>query len=342
MKQPIALLSLAGSGEPKSAPSPEPNGDLALLDAYSRAVVAAVERVQPTVVTVEVRRRVERRGRSRELPGAGTGFVLTTDGFALTNSHVVHDASRVDVILAEGRRVRADRVGDDPDTDLAVLRVDAQDLPTAELGDSRALRVGQLVVAIGHPLGFQSTVTAGVVSALGRTFRSGNGRLLDEVIQTDAALNPGNSGGPLANSRGEVIGVNTAVILPAQGLSFAVGINTAKLVAAQLIKEGRVRRARIGVSAQNVPLRRLVVREHHLDVPGGVLVLGVEPAGPADRAGLRQGDVIVSVDGHGVAGVDDLHRILGAEAIGRRVPVVVVREREKLELTVEPVEAPER
>jgi S1-C subfamily serine protease len=338
MNTPAAALPLAGSGEPGAGGGAGPHADAELLDAYSRAVVAAVERVQPTVVTVDVRRRVERRGRSREIPGGGTGFVFTADGFALTNSHVVHDATHVDVILADGRRVRADRVGDDPDTDLAVLRVDAHGLPAAGLGDSRALRVGQLVVAIGHPLGFQGTVTAGVVSALGRTFRSGNGRLLDEVIQTDAALNPGNSGGPLATSHGEVIGVNTAVILPAQGLSFAVGINTAKLVAAQLIKEGRVRRARIGVSGQNVPLRGGLIREQHLDVPGGVLVLGVDPGSPADRAGVRPADVIVSVAGQAVAGVDDLHRILGADVIGRRVPVVVVRERQKVTLTVEPVE----
>ena len=339
MKPSITLLPLAGSSEPKPAAGPEPNGDAALLDAYSRAVVTAVERVQPTVITVEVRHRVQRRGRSREIPGGGTGFVFAPDGFALTNSHVVHDATHVEVILADGRRVRADRVGDDPDTDLAVLRVDAQGLPAAELGDSRALRVGQLLVAIGHPLGFQSTVTAGVVSALGRSFRSGNGRLLDEVIQTDAALNPGNSGGPLANSRGEVIGVNTAVILPAQGLSFAVGINTAKLVAAQLIKEGRVRRSRMGVSGQNVPPRRFHVREQRVDVPGGVLVLGVEAGSPAERAGVRQGDVIVSLSGQTVAGVDDLHRLLGADLIGRRVAVVIVRGEEKVDLTVEPVES---
>ena len=338
MKRHISLSPLALSGDLTSPAGPGPNGNADLLDAYSRAVVTAVERVQPTVLTVDVRRRVERRGRAREVPGGGTGLVFTADGFALTNSHVVHDASRVEVILADGRRVRADRVGDDPDTDLAVLRVDAQGLPAAELGDSRALRVGQLVVAIGHPLGFQSTVTAGVVSALGRSFRSGNGRLLHEVIQTDAALNPGNSGGPLANSRGEVIGVNTAVILPAQGLSFAIGINTAKLVAAQLIKEGRVRRGRIGLSGQNVPLRRLDVREHRLDGPGGVLVLGVEGGSPAARAGVRPGDVIVSLDGQTVAGVDDLHRLLHAELIGRRVPVVVVRGQEKVELTVEPAE----
>jgi S1-C subfamily serine protease len=234
-------------------------------------------------------------GRGRDASGHGSGFIFTGDGFTLTNSHVVHEAAKVEVVLADGRHVRAERVGDDPDTDLAVLRLEGGDLPAAELGDSRALRVGELVVAIGNPYGFQHTVTAGVVSALSRAFRSVNGRLIDDVIQTDAALNPGNSGGPLANGRGQVVGVNTAVILPAQGICFAVGINTAKLVVAQLLSEGRVRRARIGVAGQTVPLRRMAIRHHSLEVQGGILVLSVEPHSLAERAGIASGDVIVAL-----------------------------------------------
>jgi len=313
------------------------------LDAYSRTVMAAAERVGPTVVTVEVAQRVRPRGRgrARDVPGHGSGFLITQDGFALTNSHVVHGAHRIEAVRADGRRLAAELVGDDPDTDLAVIRVQGTDLTAAELGDSRALRVGELVVAIGNPYGFQQTVTAGVVSALGRSFRSVGGRLIDDVVQTDAALNPGNSGGPLVNGRGQVIGVNTAVILPAQGICFAVGINTAKLVAAQVIKEGRIRRGRIGVAGQNVPLRRLAVREHSLEVPGGVLVLSVEPGGPAERAGLVQGDVIVTLNGQGVGGIDDLHRLLTGEVVGVAVPIGIVRGREKRDLTIVPEDSTE-
>src|SRR5216110_3089771 len=251
--------------------------DAELLDAYSRAVVGAAERVGPAVVSVEVRQRVERRGRpARELPGHGSGFVFTPDGFILTNSHVVHGATRIDAAFATGRRLRAELVGDDPDSDLAVIRVNPVSLAVAEFGDSSALRVGQLVIAIGNPLGFQSTVTAGVVSALGRSFRSVTGRLIDDVIQTDAALRSGNSGGPLVDARGRVVGVNTAVILPAQGICFAVAVNTVKLVVGQLIAHGRVRRARIGVGGQNVSLPRLAVRTHRLIQPSGVLLTTVE------------------------------------------------------------------
>lgn len=314
------------------------------LDAYSQAVTSAAEKVGPAVVSVEVRHRTGRRGggggrAGSEAPGHGSGFVFTPDGFILTNSHVVHDATRIDAAFGDGIRLRAELVGDDPDTDLAVVRTDPHSLAVAELGDSRRLRVGQLVVAIGNPLGFESTVTAGVVSALGRSFRSITGRLIDDVIQTDAALNPGNSGGPLVDGQGRVIGVNTAVILPAQGICFAVGINTAKFVAGQLIRHGRIRRGRIGVAGQNVPLLRLARRAHGLDAKSGVLVTGVEPNSPAEQAGIRPGDIIVRFDGQAVAGIDDLHRLLSAERIGNPTVAVVLRGAERLELPIASVES---
>ncbi len=295
------------------------------LDAYSEAVTGAAERVGPAVVSVEMRRRVERRGRAtREVPGHGSGFVFTPDGFVLTNSHVVHDATHVDVAFGDGRRVRAELVGDDPDTDLAVLRAEPQSVAAAELGDSAGLRVGQLVVAIGNPLGFQSTVT---------------GRLIDDVIQTDAALNPGNSGGPLVDGRGRVIGVNTAVILPAQGICFAVGINTAKVVTGQLMRHGRIRRGRLGVAGQHVPLLRLAQRALGVEAKSGVLVTGVEPDSPAARAGLAAEDIIVAFDGHGVSGIDDLHRLLVTERIGAPTTIVVLRRADRLELPIVPEES---
>ncbi|MBI4408153.1 MAG: trypsin-like peptidase domain-containing protein [Gemmatimonadetes bacterium] len=335
------------SGKADGAPaSPVPVAEAELLDAYSRAVVAAVETVGPAVVRVDMQKPVEVRGRdgrcrSRDAGGHGSGFVFTPDGFVLTNWHVVHGARRIDVQMPDGRAAPAELIGEDPDTDIAVLRVEAADLPFARLGDSSALRVGQLVVAIGNPLGFQSSVTAGVVSALGRSFRSTNGRLIDDVIQTDAALNPGNSGGPLVNSRAEVIGINTAVILPAQGICLAVGINTAKWVAARLIRDGRIRRAFIGVAGQNVALEAAAARA--LGMPGGgVLVLSTEPGSPAARAGVRAGDVIIGLGEEPVAGIDDLHRLLTEQRIGQETALVVLRERERLRLTLTPREAPSR
>jgi S1-C subfamily serine protease len=324
-------------GELESSPqSPLPAtspADADLLDAYSRTVSGVVERVAPAVVSVEVQHR--RRSTSpRETQGAGSGFVFTPDGFILTNSHVAHGATRTDVAFADGRRLRAELVGDDPDTDLAVLRVDATSQVTAPLGDSAVLRVGQIVIAIGNPLGFQSTVTAGVVSALGRSFRSVSGRLIDNVIQTDAALNPGNSGGPLLDSRGTVVGVNTAVILPAQGICFAVAVNTVKLVVGQLIAFGHVRRARIGVGGQNVSLPRLAVRAHRLIQPSGVLITTIEPGSPAARSGLEPGDIIVAFDGQPVHGIDDLHRLLTGDRIGAATTVAAVRKAERLELPI--------
>src|SRR5437660_2392902 len=315
--------------------------DDSLFDAYSRAVTSAVRRVSPSVVNIEVHQSAgrARSGEPRERRGGGSGFVFTPDGLVLTNSHVVHDARRIEVTLSDGRRMPATAIGDDPASDLAVVRVDEPGLTAATLGDSQQLRVGQLVVALGSPYGFQSTVTAGVVSALGRSLRSYSGRLIDDVIQTDAALNPGNSGGPLVDSSGRVVGVNTATILPAQGICFAIGINTAKFVASRLLPDGRIRRSFIGVSAQTVPVHRRVVRFYDLPKETGALVLSVEENSPARRAGLREGDVIVALDGHPVAGVDDLHRVLTEVRVGVSSTLTVLRWTETLELKVVPEEA---
>ncbi|HEX2173076.1 MAG TPA: trypsin-like peptidase domain-containing protein [Dehalococcoidia bacterium] len=318
-----------------------------LLDAYSRSVIRAAELVSPAVANLEVRhRRPGDTGRPRGAPaearGGGSGFIFTPDGFILTNSHVVHDAAAIDVTLSDGRHFQADLVGDDPDTDLAVVRIDAPALAPVTFGDSKAIRPGQVVIAIGNPYGFQYTVTAGVVSALGRTLRSRSGRLMDDIIQTDAALNPGNSGGPLVNSRGQVVGVNTAAILPAQGICFAIAINTAKFVAARLIRDGFVRRAYIGVSGQTVPLHRRLVRYHQLPVESGILVVAIEPTSPAHQAGLQEGDLIVAFAGRPVAGIDDLHKLLTDTQVGLQSPVEVLRRTEKLTLPIRPTESPTR
>ncbi len=318
------------------------HSDALLLDAYSHAVIAAVERVSPSVVNVEVHQAAgrTRTGESRERRGGGSGFIFTPDGLILTNSHVVHNAIRVEVTLSDGRRVPAHTIGDDPATDLAVIRIDAGGLQAVALGDSKQLRPGQLAIAIGNPYGFQSSVTAGVISALGRSLRSYSGRLIEDVIQTDAALNPGNSGGPLVDSEGRVIGVNTATILPAQGICFAIGINTAKFVASRLLRDGRIRRSWIGVSAQTVPIHRRVVRFYSLPQETGVVVLGVEESSPAQAAGLSVGDVIVSLDEKTVAGVDDLHRLLTDAEVGSRCALSVIRHTERLTLPIVPQEAP--
>ena len=301
-----------------------------LLDAYSRAVIEASERVSPSVVFIQVSGN-----------GSGSGFVFTPDGFILTNSHVVHGASKIEVTLMDGRKFQAELTGDDPDTDLAVIRITAPNLVPVQLGESQSIRVGQLVIAIGNPYGFQYSVTAGVVSALGRSLRAQSGRLMDGIIQTDAALNPGNSGGPLVNSRGEVIGVNTAMIRPAQGICFATSIDTAKFVAGRLIRDGRISRSYIGVAGQNVPIPRRIVRLYQLPVESGVLLVSFETNGgpsAATEAGLMAGDIVIDFDGYPIRGIDDLHKLLTDERIARNVPVTVIRGVQKLTLTVVPRE----
>jgi S1-C subfamily serine protease len=319
---------------------PDAPGESVLLDAYSNAVISASEKISPSVVKIDVAQAGRSRsGEPHERQGGGSGFVFTPDGLILTNSHVVHGATRIQASFSDGHRFPAHTIGDDPATDLAVIRIDAPQIVAAPLGDSQKLRVGQLAIAIGNPYGFQYTVTAGVVSALGRSLRSYSGRLIDDVIQTDASLNPGNSGGPLVSSDGRVIGVNTATIMGAQGLCFAIGINTAKFVAGRLLRDGRIRRAYIGVEAQTAPLHRRLIRFYDLPQESGVIVSAVTPDSPAQRAGLREGDVIVALDGKPVAGVDDLHRLLTDARVGVSSSLTVLRWTEKLELQVVPEEA---
>jgi len=347
-KKNLRLLSNDGgkAGEAQTLNAVYPP-DEDLLDAYSRAVINAAERVSPSVVNIDVRK--TSRGRQitpfrspEELRGNGSGFIFTPDGFILTNSHVVHQADKMMVTLPDGRRFEGDLVGEDPDTDLAVVRINGSNFLAAPLGDSQKIRVGQLVVAIGNPYGFQCTVTSGVVSALGRSLRSISGRLIDNIIQTDAALNPGNSGGPLVTSWGDVIGVNTAMILAAQGICFAIGINTAKFVAGRLIKEGKIRRSYIGLGGQNVALPRRIGRFYHLPVESGILGVSVEENSPAQRAGLSEGDIIVGFDGQPTAGIDDLHRMLTEEKVGVKTILTIIRQTEKSNLTIVPEESKPR
>jgi S1-C subfamily serine protease len=342
------IIPVANDGEnaavapqAQAAPANSAGNDDELLDAYSRAVTKAADLVSHAVVNIEVHKRVPGRGNSGKSvrAGSGSGFIISPDGLVLTNSHVVHGADKIEVTLDDGRRPDAHLVGEDPDTDLAVLRIYAPNLTAAKLGESKDLRVGQLAIAIGSPYGFQYTVTAGVVSALGRSLRASSGRLMDDIIQTDAALNPGNSGGPLVNSRGEVIGVNSAVILPAQGICFAIAIDTAKYVAGWLVKDGKIRRSYIGVGGQNVKLHRRVVRFHNLPVETGLLVVSVEPKSPAEGAGLTVGDVIVEFAGQPVATIDALHKLLTDSRIGIRTPFTVIRHTEKLALEIVPAES---
>ena len=311
------------------------------LDAYSRTVIGVADRVSPSVANIEVHTQLRSRQPSRfpqEAHGSGSGFIFTPDGLILTNSHVVHGAAKIEVTLLDGRRCVADLIGDDPDTDLAVIRIAAPNLVPAELGDSKSVRVGQMVIAIGNPYGFQYSVTAGVVSALGRSLRSQSGRLIDDVIQTDAALNPGNSGGPLVASNGKVIGVNTAVIRPAQGICFATAIDTAKFVAGRLIRDGRITRSFVGVAGQNVPIPRRIVRYYNLPVETAILIVSFEQNSPAQKAGLREGDLVIGFDGQPVSGIDDLHKLLTGERAGRQSRVDLIRGTERLEFSVVPQE----
>src|SRR5437870_615970 len=314
-------------GTPVTAAAAEAE-DLALLDAYSRAVIGAVDKVGPAVLHLQVS------GLKDGAGGAGSGVVFTPDAYVLTNSHVVSGARKIEATFPDGRSLAANLVGDDPDTDLAVLRLDGETPVFARLGDSRRLRVGQLVVAIGNPFGFQCTVTAGVVSALGRSLRTRSGRLIDSVIQTDAALNPGNSGGPLVTAAGEVVGINTAIIGMAQGICFSISAATVEFVAARLIRDGRVRRCYIGVGGQDVPLPRRVVRFHELERETGVRIQSTAPDGAARAAGLTSGDVIVGFAGQPVGGIDALHRLLAEEQVGTRAPLTIMRRADKMMLDI--------
>ena len=330
------LLSEVDNGQHGSVARPT---ELEALDAYSQAVVQAVERIGPAVVSVSVQGRARRPSRWRpDLRGAGSGVILTSDGYVLTNSHVVRAMDRIEIGLQDGRTLPATTIGDDPHSDLAVLRVPESGLPAAELGDSSTLRVGQLVIAIGNPLGFQATVTAGVVSALGRTMHAQTGRVMENVIQTDAALNPGNSGGPLVDFRGYVVGINTAVILGSQGISFAIPANTAQWVVAQLIRDGRVRRAYLGVSGQATTVNRRLAVHHRIEEPSGVRVMEVVPDSAAAKAGLTAGDLIIKAGETRVASPDDLQRILGRHPIGEPLSVEVIRGAERFVVTALPTE----
>jgi len=339
----LLLETEAGSAASSSAASAMPT-EAQALDAYSQVVSEAAGQVSPAVLHIHVsKKRPTGPGRSRPVPdmqGSGSGFLFTPDGYIFTNSHVVSGVDTIRVSFIDGRSYAAELIGDDPDSDAAILRIDAPDLSPARLGDSQNLKVGQLVVAVGNPYGFQCTVTAGIVSALGRTFRAQTGRLIDDIIQTDAALNPGNSCGPLVNSQGEVVGMNTAVILPAQGICFATPVNLLKFIAGPLMREGKIRRAFVGIAGQNVPLHRRVVRFHRLKNEQGILVISVEPGSAAERAGVRDGDILVAFQDRAIATLDELARLLVGNTVGIPSKLQFLRGTEKLEVSLIPQESP--
>lgn len=310
--------------------------DSELLDSYSKTVTSVAEGLSPSVVRIEVVGEPHARN-AGPITGSGSGFVVTPDGYILTNSHVVAGAKQLTASLLDGRQVPAHLVGDDPDTDLAVVRIHEPDLQAVALGDSAALRVGQVAIAIGNPYGLNCTVTAGVVSALGRSLRTRSGHLIDDVIQTDAALNPGNSGGPLCDAQGRVIGVNTAMIMPGQGISFAIAVNLATFIMGKLIHDGRVRRSFLGLAGQNVPLHRRVVRYFHLFAETAILVVSVEPGSPAAIGGVREGDMVIAFGDKTVSNMDDLHRLLTEDKAGQLIDLTVIRGTERLAFSVRPL-----
>jgi len=347
-RKPGSLSWLGGESAAENPPSspqsrqagPAPPSDAELLDAYSRAVTAVVERIGPAVVSIHVGE--GRRASEFEPAGAGSGFVITPDGYILTNSHVVANAREIRALFIDGHKLMATVVGRDPSTDLAVTRVSASGLSYASLTDSPALRVGQLVIAVGNPFGFQSSVSTGVVSSLGRALRSQDGRLIENIIQHTAPLNPGNSGGPLLDSKGLVVGINTAIIAQAQGIGFAVPASTARSVVPQLLAMGRVERSYLGVIGYRRQFDRRLVRFHNLKSEQGVEIVSLEPAGPALRAGIQTGDILISINGQDMTSPDDLFRFLSEWPVGRAVVVSLLRRKNKLDLEVVPAAAAKR
>ncbi|HSR11994.1 MAG TPA: trypsin-like peptidase domain-containing protein [Thermodesulfobacteriota bacterium] len=321
---------------PREVPDAE-KSDVELLDAYSRAVISVVDTVGPAVVGISIGREAE--ADAYQKVGAGSGTIITPDGYILTNDHVASQAEKLTAILADGRRLNATLVGTDPATDLALIRASALGLPFATLGDSSGLRVGQLVIAIGNPFGFQSTVSTGVVSALGRALRSREGRLIENIVQHTAPLNPGNSGGPLVDSRGRVVGVNTAIIAMAQGIGFSIPSNTARWVVSQILTQGRVRRSFLGIAGRQRQLNRRLVRFYGLAADHAVEVISVDPRGPAGKAGMREGDLITSINEHGTSSVDDLHHFLSQWPIGSTVTMTILRGQDQIKIEVVPEEA---
>ncbi|MEM1321937.1 MAG: trypsin-like peptidase domain-containing protein [Bacteroidota bacterium] len=337
------MLTYTDNKEDFNQPATQPK-DGPLLDAYSQTVVRVANQVSQAVVQIKAERKEGRRRRRRPSDAykSGSGFIISSDGFIVTNSHVISEAKKIEVVLQDGRKLQARLVGDDPPTDIAVLQIDADNLTAISFGNSDDLQVGQLAVAVGNPFGFQYSLTAGVVSALGRSLRSESGRLIDDVIQTDAALNPGNSGGPLVDSSGKVIGVNTAVILPAQGLCFAVASNLAAYVVGQLIMSGKVRRGYIGIAGQYLRFQDRLIERLQLKVRSGIRVEDIEADGPSYNSELRHGDVIIGYNDQPVASIDDLHILLNEASIGKRQQLHILREAKLRVITVIPAELEEK